>query len=114
MKPQPISVFYGLPVEGYDKFKEDFITSKPRYKKGEKIYIKEQYCLGCDFIEHEYAKEWKRNNKILYKYAGDEISVLSKDSISFGKWKNPLFMPEKYARYFIESRKSSRNFRQKL
>ena len=75
---------------------------KPCYKVGETVYLKEPYCFDCDFIQHEHAKEWIRNGKVLYKYTGDEISELAKDSFGFGKWKNKLFMPEKYARYFIE------------
>ena len=56
---------------------------KSRYKVGETVYLKEPYCI----IETD--------DVIFYKYAEKDISGTD-------KWKNKLFMPEKYARYFIE------------
>jgi hypothetical protein len=75
---------------------------KPRYKVGEIVYLKEPYCLDCDFIQNKYSKEWKANGKIRYKYNGDELSELSRLASGFNVWSNKLFMPEKYARYFIK------------
>jgi len=83
-----------------DDARAEFI--KPRYKVGERVYLKEPYCLDCDFIQHEFSKEWKANGKIRYKYSGDELSELSRLVGGFNRWENKLFMPEKYARYFIE------------
>ena len=101
MKPQP-QVFYpnGNPVllQGDDNIK----PIKPRYKAGETVYLKEPYCLDCDFIQHKYSKEWKANGKIRYKYNGDELSELSRLAKGFNVWSNKLFMLEKYARYFIK------------
>jgi hypothetical protein len=74
---------------------------KPKYKPWETLYLKEPYCLECDFRQNEDGKEWTASGKILYRYGGDRIPGHAKDS--FGKWqnRNKLFMPEKYARYYI-------------
>jgi hypothetical protein len=81
---------------------EDRTSDFARYRRGETLYLKEPYCQDCDFIQHQGSREWRANGKILYKYNGDEISELARDSFRLGKWENKLFMPEKYARYFIE------------
>jgi len=57
---------------------------KPRYKVGETVYLKEPYCVISE-----------RLNSLIYKFDNKPIF----DDV---KWKNKLFMPEKYARYFIE------------
>ena len=54
---------------------------KPRYKVGERVYLKESYSFGLE-------------DETVYKYSSLEIKGY--------KWENKLFMPEKYARYFIE------------
>jgi len=60
---------------------------KPRYKLGEKVFIKEPY----QYVGSPDAG-------IKYKYDNDsEINFIVGDL-----WKNKLFMPAKYARYFIE------------
>jgi len=56
------------------------MSFKPRYKVGETVYLKEPYFPYCF-------------ERALYKYDSKN---------QFGKWSNKLFMPEKYARYFIE------------
>jgi len=56
---------------------------KPRYKEGEILYLKEPYRIGI-MKELMYA----------YDKQPQVREVL--------KWKNKMFMPEKYARYFIE------------
>ena len=61
---------------------------KPRFKVGEKAYLKEPY----------FVNPPKFDNYVLYRYnhcwtQGEENNI---------KWNNKLFMPEKYARYFIE------------
>ncbi|MDR1340970.1 MAG: hypothetical protein LBK58_13095 [Prevotellaceae bacterium] len=53
----------------------------PRYGVGEKLYLKEPY-----FID----------SPVIYKYDS------YKDDHLICEWQNKLFMPEKYARYFIE------------
>jgi len=104
VKPQPLcldgvsgGIEIGKPIH---KVTGEFI--KPRYKVGETVYIREPFCQDCNFRESEHAKEWIANMKILYKYAGDEISELAKGSLNFGKWISPRFMPAEYARYFIK------------
>ena len=68
---------FGVSVE------PDATISFARYKVGEILYLKEPYI---------------RTNHTIYKYSEDKntIEKLRLD------WQNKLFMPEKYARYFIE------------
>ncbi|MDR1339475.1 MAG: hypothetical protein LBK58_05430 [Prevotellaceae bacterium] len=56
---------------------------EPRYKPGEKLYLKEPYHIDS-------------GNEVLYKYA--KAPAVRKCL----KWQNKLFMPAKFARYFIE------------
>jgi hypothetical protein len=65
----------------------------PKYERGEIVYLKEPYIL---------IKK--------YPCAVDENSIILKAEYKYDKqthvqkiipWKNKLFMPEKYARYFI-------------
>jgi len=77
-------------------------STRYRYQLGEKVFIQEPYCLDCDFVQHEFSKEWKANGKIRYKYNGDELSELSRLAKGYKVWSNKLFMPAEYARYFIE------------
>lgn len=71
-----------------------FQRYNPRYNKGEIVYLKEPYGYnGTEDFE----------SKIVYKY--DKCytpELLEQIKLSGGKWKNKMFMPEKYARYFIE------------
>ena len=86
MKPQPITVFYGMPVRGYDN-QIGIKDNKPRYKVGETVYLKEPY-----YVSNLMVKTTE------YKYGSD----LPVETINRVKWKNKLFMPAKYARYFIK------------
>ena len=77
---------------------ENLILVNPRYKVGETVYLKEPY--------HVFDEE---NNLCLYKYPPKEDWMTDKEfsdivhSLSELKgWHNKLFMPEKYARYFIK------------
>ena len=56
-----------------------------RFKIGEVVYLKEPYIVNED------------ENFVEYKYANDDIV-----DRAIRKWKNKLFMPEKFARYFIK------------
>lgn len=58
---------------------------KPRYKVGEIIYLKEPY-----------AFDEEPPHKVVYAF--DESPLVR----SLNLWKNKLFMPEKYARHFIQ------------
>ncbi len=60
---------------------------EPRCQVGEKVYLKEPYCFERSFFG-EYSVG------VRYKYANDPLQG--------DKWKNKLFMPAKFARYFIE------------
>ena len=55
---------------------------KPRYKVGEKVYLKEPYYAEYGCVCYEYAPNFAGKRDIVFK--------------------NKLFMPAKYARYFIE------------
>jgi hypothetical protein len=79
LTPQPLAVFYGLPIESYDS-KKGLKSASPRYKRGETLYLKEPYAFEAD-------------GQLVYKYSSCEANGY--------RWKNKLFMPEKYARYFI-------------
>lgn len=52
-----------------------------RYNKGEILYLKEPYLIDD-------------NGSVLYRYSA--VNLYNK------RWKNKLFMPERYARYHIE------------
>lgn len=75
---------FGLVENGYIVL--DLV--KPRYKVGEMLYLKEPY-----FVESE-AYGFTFPTPIVHYKFGDEWKNFP--------WKNKLFMPEKYARYFIE------------
>ena len=62
-------------------------SAQPRYKVGEKVYLKEEFCFDGII-----------KNLIYYKY--DNLDW--RDLPTYPRWKNKIFMPEKYARYFIE------------
>lgn len=68
----------------------------PRYKKGEIVYLKEPWLLERKYpnapLSHPHSK------KMVPVYAYDKQPQVRK----ILKWKNKLFMPEQYARYFIE------------
>jgi hypothetical protein len=57
----------------------------PRYQVGETVYLKEPYYL---FTDAPYCY-----NEPVYKYGNKQES---------SEWQNKLFMPAKYARYFIK------------
>jgi hypothetical protein len=57
----------------------------PRYRKGEVLYLKEPYVIDL------------AQKRVTYKYGNN-----SGEAWQMPKWGNKLFMPEKFARYFIE------------
>jgi hypothetical protein len=60
---------------------------KPRYKVGETVYLKERYIV----FEDEYGNP----SEVIYKYR----ELFESNKLT---WQNKLFMPAKYARYFIK------------
>jgi len=65
---------------------------KPKYKFGETVYLKEPYFL----VDYRGGLiNSKCGKTVIYKYG-------TRHENNKGIWKNKLFMPEKYARYFIE------------
>jgi len=78
VKPQPQGCF--VPTkDGYQD--GHYHNFDHRYEVGETVYIKEPYSFGLE-------------DETVYKYSSLEIKGY--------KWENKLFMPAKYARYFIE------------
>ena len=84
MNPQPVEIiempygdrYFGIDTENYS------FPIKPRFKVGEKVYLKEEYLLGRHGLMY-------KNDRMIYQNVK-------------GVWNNPLFMPEKYARNWIE------------
>lgn len=79
----------GTFTEYHQHKEDDYYTStiKPRYKIGERVYLKEPYCLNNQSEIIEYKFNLKNDDPL-------------KNECNF--WKNKMFMPEKYARYFID------------
>jgi hypothetical protein len=69
---------------------ENLIPVRPRYRAGEILYLKEPYFF------HE------KTGALLYKYNLCSSVFSNADTDAKIKWQNKLFMPEKYARHFIE------------
>ena len=82
MKPQPYLIEHGVPMDDW------LNVINPRYKVGEVLYLKEPYTNEVD-----------GHIGVAYKYRPSNTDGISESEI---KWKNKLFMPEKYARYFIK------------
>jgi len=93
LKPQPVDFIGKTPYKDIGK-KEDGFTNfapiKPRYKVGETVYIKEPYynVQHCGSVPAH----------MLYRLRGDGLPL----NPDIDGWKSALFMPAKYARYFIE------------
>lgn len=76
-----------LLLENEYTIKESLIKNcfSPKYKVGEKVYLKEPYSIIADY-----------EKGLITKYKFDYPASFSH------KWSNKLFMPESAARYFIE------------
>ena len=95
---------------------DNLVPVNPKYKVGEKVYLKEPYAETCD----EYGSPliaYRFDNTALYLVRKDEngdyyqLNTIKKPVTTnwtinnfpaCGEWKNKLFMPEYAARYFIE------------
>ena len=78
---------------------ENLIPVKPKYDEAEIVYLKEPFV-----VYEETYEELKTNAsglEIAYKY-GNNRSIEDITGNSELKWVNKLFMPERYARYYIE------------
>ncbi len=95
----------GNGIWGFQKPSQGHIPHliKPRYQVGETVYIKEAWRIigafvggqndfGIEYLNDARTHEviWWRDNANIMNYPIDE------------KIRSPLFMPEKYARYFIK------------
>ena len=77
--------YYLEELDDFGKFTEKYLNvGKPRYKAGEKVYLKEPYYKHPCF-------------EIVYKHGFKGCGAFNIEA-----WKNKLSMPAKYARYFIE------------
>ena len=87
LNPQPYGFENGYPFYKYSRITDERVRCKlirPRYKVGETVYLKEPYYKHpCFETEYKYG----------FKGCG---------AFNIEKWSNKLFMPEEYARYFIE------------
>ena len=77
MKPQPICDEIGNPTADWDN-----LLCKPRYQVGETVYLKEPYYAEYGCVCYEFALDFVGKRDIVFK--------------------NKLFMPAEYARYFIK------------
>lgn len=68
-------------------FEECYV--RPRYQPGEIVYLKEPYIIDTEIYDVIPGKP-----RSIYKFDHPEVTLL--------KWNNKLFMPAKYARYFIK------------
>ena len=66
-------------------------TPKPRYKKGETVYLKEPYVFRSKHEKYYYKFDYYNGKKLL-----------TGEPYAHGGWKNKMFMPAKAARYFIK------------
>lgn len=87
MKPQPDDGQIWNSILG--------LEIKPRYKKGELLYLKEPYLDDLSM------------KKTFYKYRKSDLNELMKEYPEMnpdarGFWRNKLFMPQSEARYFIK------------
>jgi len=84
VKPQPDE----LDLKSWSTFER----TRPRYKVGETVYIKESY-----YITHYQGglMDLEQKESVIYKYN-------TKYENYEWAWENKLSMPEKYSRYFIE------------
>lgn len=71
---------------------------KPRYKKGEIVYLKEPYMvLSCEPKGNKFVCE------VVYKYTkGKRRITVEKYTGAMNKWVSPRFMPEWASRYKVE------------
>lgn len=65
-------------------------TARPRLKEGEVVFLKEPYHV---------VNPYSRNPGVFYKYHFSDVLAMydAKDH-----WRNKMFMPAKFARYFIK------------
>lgn len=71
-------------------YERDFLPRYSRYKVGEIVYLKEPYFT---------IKEDGVMN-VVYKYGNDQAELW--EGTDDFRWDNKLYMPERYARYFIK------------
>jgi hypothetical protein len=68
---------------------------EPKYKLDETLYLKEPY--AADMAITKDGAVVKKKGSVLYRYD----TLIGFESCPI-KWQNKLFMPEKYARYYIK------------
>ena len=77
------------------------LKNSSRYQVGEVVYIKEAYWVDYLWPDHPTIE----TRYIHYKVGHDNqpaARMVAEDITRLGLWQSPLFMPEKYARYFIK------------
>lgn len=69
----------------------------PKYKVGETLFLKEPYQFNYHLVQQSISYE-PTSEDIVYKF----LKNTSTSEMLEEKWENKLFMPEKFARYFIK------------
>lgn len=69
----------------------------PKYKQGDVLFLKEPYQFNYHLVQKDILYEATQND-VVYKY----INQTSTSQMLEEKWKNKLFMPSKFARFFIK------------
>lgn len=99
--PQPSTDSYCLGMQEDGSFRIGNLRShhydyiRPRYKIGEKLYLKEPY-FQPSFALQEYESTY------IYRYSPGRNTPLVELLNGKARWENKLFMPEIAARYWIE------------
>lgn len=75
----------------------ELFVLKPRYKVNDIVYLKEPYQFNYHLVQKDILYEPNQKD-IVYKY----ISNTGMSEMLEEKWKNKLFMPEKYSRFKIQ------------
>jgi hypothetical protein len=120
MECYPVDEFGTHETNGIDSCGNYIMESiKPKHKPGEILYIKEPYIIYqvLNHMKYQDGRSFSEisDGMIGYKYDGhDSVDdfvrhvhlmgglYIEKVYVQQNTWKNKLFMPEKYARYFIE------------
>jgi len=84
------------------------LTVKPKYKVGEVVYIKEVWhFLNVNYESPMSAEHFGKGNDFAIEYTDGELRWWKDNGGEYNypineKQRSPLFMPEKFARYFIK------------
>lgn len=75
------------------------IALNPRYFPGETVYIKEAWAAGNDYGK---GKGFEAELCNIYPDESYEVVYKLDDAKQVDYWRSPMFLPERFARYFIQ------------